>query len=178
MLRKEDCYLAGTFIKTHGVKGELVAKKNSDLLEKNKLESVLVDIDGGLVPFFIPKNGISSRNHSSVRILLEDMDSEAKAKRFIGCDIYVPMKDVPDFIEEADEIDPNVLIGFTYVDEERGELGEIEDIQDFAGNIVMVLTINNEEVMIPFADENFIDLDEENKTITMETPDGLLDMYL
>lgn len=178
MLKKEDCYFAGTFIKTHGVKGELVAKKNGDLLEKNKLESVLVDIDGGLVPFFVPKNGISSRNHSTIRMVLEDMDSEAKALRFIGCDIYVPMKDVPDFIEELDEIDPNVLIGFLYIDEEKGELGEIEDIQDYSGNIVLVLSINGKEVLIPFADENFIELDEENKSITMFTPDGLLEMYL
>jgi 16S rRNA processing protein RimM len=176
MLRKEDCYLAGTFIKTHGVKGELVAKKNSDLLEKNKLESILVDIDGGLVPFFIPKNGITSRNHSSVRILLEDMNTEAKAKRFIGCEIYIPMKDVPDFIEESDEIDPNLLIGFTYVDDEKGELGEIVDIQDFAGNIVMNVEIDGEEIMIPFAEDHFIDLDEESKTITMDTPEGLLDL--
>lgn len=176
MLRKEDCYLAGTFIKTHGVKGELVAKKNSDLLEKNKLESILVDIDGGLVPFFIPKNGITSRNHSSVRILLEDMNTEAKAKRFIGCEIYIPMKDVPDFIEESDEIDPNLLIGFTYVDDEKGELGEIVDIQDFAGNIVMNVDIDGEEIMIPFAEDHFIDLDEESKTITMDTPEGLLDL--
>jgi len=176
MLRKEDCYLAGTFIKTHGVKGELVAKKNSDLLEKNKLESILIDIDGGLVPFFIPKNGITSRNHSSVRILLEDMNTEAKAKRFIGCEIYIPMKDVPDFIEESDEIDPNLLIGFTYVDDEKGELGEIVDIQDFAGNIVMNVEIDGEEIMIPFAEDHFIDLDEESKTITMDTPEGLLDL--
>lgn len=178
MLRIEDCYLAGTFIKTHGVKGELVAKINGDLLERNKLESILIDIDGGLVPFFIPKNGLSSRNHSSVRILLEEMETEAKAKRFIGCNIYIPMKDAPDYIEEQEELDPNVLIGFTFTDSDRGDLGEIVDIQDFAGNIVMVVDINNEEVMIPFADENFIDLDEETKTITMETPDGLLDLYL
>ena len=178
MLRIEDCYLAGTFTKTHGVKGELVAKKISDLLEKNKLESVLVDIDGGLVPFFIPKKGITPRNHSSVRIQLEDLDSEAKAQRFIGCDIYILMKDVPDFIEEEEDIDPNVLIGFVYIDEEKGELGEIEDIQDYSGNVLLVLTVNDQEVLISYADENFIDLDEENKTITMKTPDGLLDMYL
>ncbi|MGQ1908847.1 ribosome maturation factor RimM [Marinifilum sp. RC60d5] len=176
MLRIEDCYLTGSFIKTHGVKGELVAKKNSDLLERNKLESILVDIDGGLVPFFI--NGINKRNHSSVKIILEDMDTEAKAKRFIGCDIYIPIKDAPDFIEDEDEIDPNILIGFTYIDEEKGELGKIEDIQDYAGNIVLVITIKGEEVLIPFADENFIDLDEENKNITMDTPDGLIDLYL
>jgi len=178
MLKIENCYLVGTFTKTHGVKGELVVRKNSNFLEKNKLESVLIDIDGGLVPFFIPKKGITLRNHSTVRIFLEDVDSEAKAQRFIDCDIYIPMKDAPDFIEEDEDIDPNVLIGFLYVDEEKGELGEIKDIQDYAGNIVLVLSVNNEEVLIPFADENFIELDEKNKTITMETPDGLLDMYL
>ncbi|MDM8159200.1 ribosome maturation factor RimM [Labilibaculum sp. K2S] len=178
MLTIEDCYLAGTFTKTHGVKGELVAKKNSKLLEKNKLESVFVDIDGGLVPFFIPKNGITPRNHSTVRIVIEDLDSEAKAQRFIGCDIYIPMKDAPEFIEEADDLDPNLLIGFLYIDEEKGELGEIEDIQDYSGNIVLVISVNNQEVLIPFAEENFIEINEENKTITMETPDGLIDMYL
>jgi 16S rRNA processing protein RimM len=178
MLRIEDCYLAGTFTKTHGVKGELVAKKNSELLAKNKLESVLVDIDGGLVPFFIPKNGITPRNHSTVRIVIEDMDTEAKAQRFIGCDIYIPMKDVPEFIADADDLDPNVLIGFLYIDKEKGKLGEIEDIQDYSGNIVLVITVNDREVLIPFADENFIEIDEENKTITMETSEGLIDMYL
>jgi 16S rRNA processing protein RimM len=178
MLRIEDCYLAGTFTKTHGVKGELVAKKNSELLEKNKLESVLVDIDGGLVPFFIPKKGITSRNHSSVRIVLEDMNTEAKAQRFIGCDIYIPMRNVPDFVEEIEDFDPKLLIGFLYIDEERGELGEIEDIQDYSGNIVLVIELNDQEILIPFAENNFIEIDEENKTITMETPDGLIDMYL
>lgn len=178
MLKIEDCYLAGTFTKTHGVKGELVAKKNSKLLEKNKLESVLVDIDGGLVPFFIPKNGITHRNHSSVRILIEDLVTEAKAQRFIGCDIYIPMKDVPEFIAETDDLDPNVLIGFLYIDESKGELGEIEDIQDYSGNIVLVILVNNREILIPFAETNFIEIDEENKTITMKTSEGLIDMYL
>ncbi|WP_372754794.1 ribosome maturation factor RimM [Labilibaculum sp.] len=178
MLKIEDCYLVGTFTKTHGVKGELVAKKNSELLEKNKLESVLVDIDGGLVPFFIPKKGITPRNHSSVRIVLEDMNTEAKAQRFIGCDIYIPMKNAPDFDEEVEDFDPNLLIGFLYIDEEKGKLGEIEDIQDYSGNIVLVINLNDQEVLIPFAGDHFIEIDEENKTITMETPDGLIDMYL
>lgn len=178
MLKIEDCYLAGTFTKTHGVKGELVVKKNSDLLEKNKLESILVDIDGGLVPFFIPKKGITPRNHSSLRILIENMDTEAKAQRFIGCDIYILMKDVPDFVEDSNDLDPNLLIDFIYIDEEKGELGKIVDIQNYSGNIILVIEVNNQEILIPFAENNFIEINEENKTISMETPDGLINMYL
>ena len=178
MLKIEDCYLAGTFTKTHGVKGELVVRKNSDLLEKNKMESVLVDIDGGLAPFFIPKKGITPRNHSSVRIIIEDIDTEAKAQRFIGCNIYILMKDVPDFVEEADDLDPNLLIGFLYIDEKKGKLGEIVDIQDYSGNVVLVIEVNDQEVLIPFAEDNFIEIDEENKTISMDTPNGLIDIYL
>ncbi len=178
MFKKEDCFFVGSFVKTHGVKGELVAKKSSDLLEKYKLESVLVDIDGGLVPFFITPNGLTPRNHASIRILLEDMDNEAKATRFIGCEIYVPFKDAPDYFEDKEEIEASALIGFTYIDEERGELGLIEDIQDFSGNVVLVLDLKGQEVMIPFTDDNFIEIDEESKSITMETPEGLIDLYL
>lgn len=178
MFKKEDCFFVGSFVKTHGVKGELVAKKSSDLLEKYKLESVLVDIDGGLVPFFIAPNGLTPRNHATIRILLEDMDSEAKATRFIGCEIYVPFKSAPDYFEDKEEIEASALIGFTYIDEERGLIGVVEDIQDYSGNVVLVLELNEQEVLIPFAEENFIEIDEEEKSITMTTPEGLIDLYL
>jgi len=178
MFKKEDCFFVGSFVKTHGVKGELVAKKSSDLLEKYKLESVLVDIDGGLVPFFITPNGLTPRNHATVRILLEDMENEAKATRFIGCEIYVPFKDAPDYFEDKEDIEASALIGFTYIDEERGVIGHIEDIQDYSGNVVMVLELNGQEVMIPFSEDNFIEIDENDKSITMVTPEGLIDLYL
>jgi len=178
MFKKEDCFFVGSFVKTHGVKGELVAKKSSDLLEKYKLESVLVDIDGGLVPFFIARNGLTPRNHATVRILLEDMENEAKATRFIGCEIYVPFKDAPDYFEDKEEIEASALIGFTYIDEKRGVIGAIDDIQDFSGNIVLVLDLNGQEVMVPFTDDNFIEIDEDDKSITMNTPEGLIDLYL
>ncbi len=177
MFKKEDCYLVGTFTKTHGVKGELIARKNSELLEKNNWESILVDIDGGLVPFFIPKNGISPRNHHSVRILIEDMNTENKASRFVGCNIYIPIADAPNFgTDNNEELDIDLLIGFTYVDEQMGELGEIIDIQDYSGNVLLLIDYNQKEIMIPFVEENFIEIDEALRTITMITPTGLLEI--
>ena len=140
--------------------------------------SVLVDIDGGLVPFFIPPNGLTPRNHATVRILFEDMEDEAKATRFIGCKIYVPFKDAPDYFEDKEEIEANALIGFTYIDKDKGVIGVIEDIQDYSGNVVLVLELNSQELMIPFADENFIEIDEEDKSIIMKTPEGLIELYL
>ncbi len=177
MLKKEDCYFVGTFTKTHGVKGELIARKNSELLEKNNWESILVDIDDGLVPFFIPTDGIKTRNHHSVRISLEDITSEEKAKQFIGCEIYIPIAQAPNFQDPDEEaIDIDLLIGFTYVDENMGQLGEIVDIQDYNGNVLLIIDYNNQEVMIPFADENFLEVNEDNRTLTMITPEGLLDI--
>ncbi|MFA8434061.1 MAG: ribosome maturation factor RimM [Marinifilaceae bacterium] len=176
MFRKEDCYLAGTFIKTHGVEGELILKKNSDLLERYKMESVLVDIDGGLVPFFISPNGFHVRNHNSLRLKFDDIDSEAKALRFIGCQVYVLIEDAPDVLEE-EEFDLDLLIGFHILDEQHGDLGPIEDIQDYSGNIVFQLTIKEQEVLIPFAEANLLEIDEQKKTISLNLPDGLLDIY-
>lgn len=175
MFTEEECYHIGYFSKTHGVKGELNIKKNSDLLERYKLESVLVDIDGGLVPFFISE--IGGIKHESLRLRMTDVDCESKAKRFVGCNLFVPISDAPNAFDD-EEFTLDLLIGFTYIDEEKGELAKIEDILDYSGNTIFQLTINNEEVLIPFNDENLVEVNEEDKSITMITPEGLLDLYL
>jgi len=177
MLKKEECLLVGTFTKTHGVKGELVFRKNSDLLERYEKGVVFIDIDGGLVPFFLTKKGYQNRNHESARLQFTDIDCEAKAKRFITCDIYILTEDAPELFQEED-MNLNLFVGFKFMDEKYGDLGLIEDIIDYNGNIVIQLTIKGQEVLIPFAEENIVEIDAEAKSLYMETPEGLIDMYL
>lgn len=176
MFKKENCYLTGSFVKTHGVNGELVLKKENDFLEKYQLESVLVDIDGGLVPFFISPQGLRVRNQGTLRVLLDDIDTEHKALRFVGCPIYIPMKDLPEQTHEED-MDLDLMVGYHIIDQQHGDLGAIEAILDYGGNILFQLTINNQEVLVPFIEENIQGIDEQEKILMMDTPKGLLDIY-
>ena len=180
MLTKEDCHTIGKSTKTHGVEGKLVLTIENNILEKNTLESLFIDIDKQLVPFFIAPKGLTQRNSSSYIVKFDDINTEEKAKRFKGCKVYVPTKDVE--IEEdleSDEVDYNILIGYSVYDDNFGDIGEIEMVNDYSGNIVMqVISESDEEILIPFNPEWILELNHENKVLGLETPEGLLDVYL
>jgi len=53
-MKKDDHYLLGSLLKTSGIKGEILLKFINDCLEEiQELESIFIDVDNKLVPFFI-----------------------------------------------------------------------------------------------------------------------------
>ena len=174
MIKKEDCFQIGVFTKTHNLNGELILFVENDFPEKYEEGSIFIDIDGGLVPFFISEDGLNTRNHTSYRIKLDDVDSSENAERFINCSVYLPKE----LFTDEESMNLNMLEGFMIVDEKHGELGKIERIDDFSGNIVFTIVVNSSEVMIPLVEEQVIDIDYEKGIIELQLPDGLLDVYL
>ena len=57
MFEKDDCYRLGNIVKLHSFKGEVTIFLDVDTSEEFKqLESVFVDFDNKLIPFFFGKN--------------------------------------------------------------------------------------------------------------------------
>ena len=55
-MRKEDCYFLGRITRKHGLSGNVILKLDTDQPDfYKKLESIFVEINGLLVPFFIEK---------------------------------------------------------------------------------------------------------------------------
>ena len=64
MFEKKDSYKLGTILKPHGIHGEVVLKFDNNIEEKHfELESILIDIDGGLVPFLFETLQQQTDNH-------------------------------------------------------------------------------------------------------------------
>ncbi len=174
MIRKEDCLSIGKFIKTHGLNGELVLFVENDFPEKYSEEPIFVDIDGGLVPFFIEDDGIFTRNHTSYRIKMEDVDSEHAALRFINCQVYLPKE----LFSEQEMEGVAGIEGYTVNVVGRGEIGVIDSLADYSGNIVITVVVEEKEVMIPLAEDYITAVDYEAQIITLDLPEGLIDLYL
>jgi len=172
MIKKENCFEIGRFIKTHGLHGELVLAIEHDFPERYSEEPIFVDIDGGLVPFFI--DGRTSRNHSSYRIKMEDVDSGHAASRFINCQVYLPK----DLFSEEEMEGVEGIEGYTVNVVGRGEIGTIESLADYSGNIVITVLVDEKEVMISLAEEYIAGVDYDTQTITLHLPEGLIDLYL
>lgn len=101
MIKKEDCIKIGEVGKTHSLQGAVVVYSDNDLLEQYKEEPVFILLEGAPVPFFIAKDGLMKRNHSSYIIKFDYVDSMAQADRLIGKELLMD-KDLVGEKEEED----------------------------------------------------------------------------
>lgn len=163
---------AGFIVKPFGFKGEIVlASEISDPEGFPATDFILVIMDGLPVPFKV----LESRIHSGQLIMkLEDVDNEEQAKKLNGLHVSLFEEDAG---EEADEIAYEDLSGFMVIDAKEGPIGAIESVEEYPMQLLAKCTYKGQEVLIPLNDSIVSGIDQENKTITTELPEGLLDIY-
>lgn len=70
------------------------------------------------------------------------------------------------------------LKGFTVSDETQGELGEIIDVNEYPQQFVATVLYKGTEVMFPLNEDMIVEIDEDEETLLVDLPEGLLDIYL
>ena len=174
-MQKEDCFYLGKIVKKYSFKGELLIKLDTDepAIYEN-LDAVFVDLRNNFLPFFIE----SSQLHKSelLRVKFEEVNTEADADSLLKCDAYLPLELLPKL--EGDKFYFHEVIGFTVEDVNFGKVGTIKSINDSTAQSLFEIDRDGIEILIPMNDEFIKKLDKENKTILVETPEGLIDLYL
>lgn len=166
-----DCYYLGTITKAHGFKGELNVHLDTDEpgLYQN-LESVFIEQNGLLVPFFLTKAKLHRGTH--LRIILEDFDDP---ESLIGRDLYLPLNTLPKL--EGNKFYYHEVIGFKVLNVDT-EIGKITHIRDTtAQDLFEINSLENKELLIPVIDAWITKVDRENSQIIMSLPEGLLDVF-
>jgi len=64
------------------------------------------------------------------------------------------------------------------VDERLGEIGVCKDFLELANNPLMQVDHDGTEILIPASQQFVTQVDRENKTLNVSTPDGLVELYL
>ena len=174
-MKKEDCFYLGKIVKKYSFKGELLAKLDTDepALYDN-LDAIFIDLRGNLVPFFV----VSSQLHKSnlLRLKFEDVNTEADADALMKTEMYLPMDLLPKL--EGDKFYFHEVIGFTINDQDFGEVGILQGINDSTAQSLFEIDRDGIEILIPMNDEFIVKVDRKNKTILLNTPEGLIDLYL
>lgn len=167
---REKCREFGIVLKPHGVKGELLVKTNFQLSEHFELtESVFLEIEGLLVPFFVEEYTISSTE--SLTIKLADIDNKNKTLRFIDCRLFIE-----DDGKKNTKADSTGIIGYTLEDQDGKRLGIVSGIEDIPGNLLLSVIYNKKEILIPFHEQLVIKIDKRKRIISMEVNQGLIDL--
>ena len=173
MIREEEVYQIGTFIKPHGIHGELLFSFTDDVFDRVDCNYIVCNIDGILVPFFIREYRFKS--DTTALITLEGVDDEEKARYFTGLTVFFPRK----YSEETDDSDAsyNYFIGFTVKDKEKGIIGKIKYIDDSTENVLFGIEHEGKEILIPAQEDIIEDIDHKERIITMSLPKGLLELF-
>jgi 16S rRNA processing protein RimM len=171
----KDCFYLGKIVKKYSFKGELLVKLDTDEPEIFKnLESVFISLRNNLIPFFVD----SCKLHKSklLRIKFEDVDTEEDAEALLKSDLYLPLSILPTL--SGNKFYYHEVTGFTVIDENFGEVGVIDNINDTGAQELFVIDRNGTEILIPLNDQFIKKVDREQKQIIVNTPEGLIDLYL
>ena len=174
-MRKEDCFYLGKIAKKFSFKGEVLIYLDTDEPELYEdMESVFVDFNKNLIPFFI----VSSNLHKNdfLRVKFEDVEDEAAADEIIGREVYLPISMLPKL--EGNKFYFHEVIGFDIEDKRLGVFGKIVSINDSSAQPLFEVINGTVEILVPMIDQFLMKIDRENKKVIMDLPEGLVEMYL
>ena len=173
-MKLDDYFEIGFIHKPHGLKGAVSIQLDVDDPSKYiNMESVVVLVDNGLVPFFISSLQISGKKGI---MTLEDVTSIEQAIELKSCPIFLPIELLPPL--KDGQFYYHDILGFTIIDEQKGKLGVIENIFTEGNQDLISMKFKGKEVLIPITDDIVIKALHEQKEVLVRLPEGLLEIYL
>ncbi|MEJ8758144.1 ribosome maturation factor RimM [Pontibacter sp. H259] len=170
----DACFQLGFIVKTHGIKGQVVAFFDVDYPEDYEdLESVFLEQQGRLVPFFI--DAMEPQQKGRFIIKFEDVTTLEQAEKLRNSALYLPLDELPEL--EEDQFYFHEVIGYIVVDENHGELGTVKEFYDMPQQQLMAMDYLDQEMLIPVMDEILLRADHEAKKLHVSLPEGLLEVY-
>ena len=168
-MKKEECFFLGYISRKHGYKGDVNIKLETPAKHK-ELAHMFIELNGGLVPFFIDSFRLKKENIALVKF--EDVDSEEDAQALVGKEVFLPLK----LLDESQQNELAALIGFEVIDSKHGNIGKVTDILDNTAQELFQIKNEEREFLIPITEEFIQKI--ENNTIYLQTPEGLIDLFL
>jgi len=165
---KADCEKVGYFKKTHGVFGELVLEYEPQFeVSIENADRLFVELDGLLVPFFVMEDGFRFKTENSAIITFDGLETEKYAKRMVGSSVYLFKNEI---IEMSDELFESQFENYMLTDEKLGEIGIIEQIDNYSGNIVFTVNYLGKALLVQFNEDFFIEIDRKKHLLNRALP--------
>ena len=173
-MTKDKCFYVGKIVKTHGLKGEVTLRIDNEQFDDiEELNYFLLDVNEQLIPYFIEDIAYHS---NKAFVLFQDLKTLEAANQFVGKSAYLPLDLLPE--KEGNEFYSHEVVGYLVVDEEKGEIGNVNEIIEYPTQSIIQIIKDGKEILIPIHDDILKDVNREEKKIYIKAPNGLIDLYL
>ena len=179
MIANEDWLVIGIITSSHGVAGKLNIKSLSDFeerftqpgerwIQKNDEEPMLCKLTSGFQKpgkesFIISLDGVKDRNEA---------DKLKQYKLLVKSNDIPKLKDNEFHINQLLDLDVKLSLN-----NEIRVVGKVVDLITENNNLLVIkLSKNNKNVLIPFVKEIVTTIDEKNNFLIIDPPKGLLDL--
>lgn len=170
----DQVFELGYLDRIHGIKGELLLLIDVDEPDHYlKLGSVFLNVKGKLIPFFV--QSIKKLRSDQLLIKFEDVQSDEEALDLVGCNVFLPIEQLPSLRE--DQYYFHELIGMQVYDNHLGTVGVVTMVLETPQQYLLQFDHEGCEVLCPMHDDLIEKVDKKTKTIHLNLPAGLLDVY-
>jgi 16S rRNA processing protein RimM len=172
---KSNLYCVGYFSKLHGYKGELTGTLDTDnVRDYVSLKHIFIEIKGQLTPYFVEL--IEYKTNSTVKVKLEGIESEEKARLLLKSSIFINKTDMSE--SDQNRASLREIVGFKVIDDEKGEIGTVQRIEEINNNPLIVINSEKKEILLPLNEDFIQKIDQQKKVLFVQAPEGLIDFYL
>jgi len=169
MIRKEEVYRIGRLGKPHGVKGEISMQVDDDVFDRVDADFLVLLVDGIFVPFYMEEYRF--RTDTTALIKFEGIDSVERARELTNSEVYF-LRRLADSDDE--EYTWTFFVGFDIVEaQSHSTVGRIASVDDSTSNVLFELEDGR---LVPAAEDLITNIDNDKKQITIELPQGILDL--
>lgn len=167
----EELLQVGVITSTHGVRGEVkVFPTTDDAARFKQLKHVLLDTGREMKPLEI--QGVKFFKQFVI-LKFKGIDNINDIERYKRCPLLVERKDAVKLKE--DEYFIADMIGIQVETEDGEVFGTLKDVMETGANDVYVIdTEEHGEVLVPAIKECILDVDVENRKMTIHLMDGLI----
>lgn len=163
----------GKIAAPHGLTGQVIVEHAlGKRITFNGIEAIFVEKNtASFIPFFIQK--AVAKTQTLTHVQLEGIQSREATTPIVGKKVWLPEEE---FQKLVDKKSPLALLGYQVM--EAGKLlGVIQEVIEQPHQLMVTILYQGQEAYIPLHEKSLKSVNHSTKTISVELPDGLLDLY-
>ena len=165
----------GQLLKPYRQNGEFLALIDPVFFQDlENSQAVFLQVDGLEVPFFLESMELDP---ATSYLKVEEFNAPEDIKAFNGSTLFLRTVDIEFANQKLKEKNDKIgLAGFTLLDQTSGIKCPILSVEEYPQQWMALVKYQDRDILIPLAEDYIRTLDEDDKELIMELPEGIFDI--
>jgi 16S rRNA processing protein RimM len=163
----------GKLVAPHGITGQIILEHAlGKPVHFKGVDAIFVEKNAAsFIPYFL--ESVSAKTDTLTHLQIEGVHTREAAQFLVGKKVWLPQADFQKLVEKNS---PLALLGYT-IQEGGKDIGVIQEVIEQPHQLLVTILYKGQEAYIPLHEESLKGVNHAKKTVAVELPDGLLDLY-